>query len=208
MTLRTSLHRPPLHARRGSQEGFTLAEAAVTIAIVSIVLLQVVRGLQSAKLNAYHTKVKKTAYELGVGLLGEIKAGLYRDELDSGMSGTFADADEPEFLWDVAIGDDVFSDVDDQGRPFDNFADRRERDREREEENDFGDDEDDEIEEPFEKIKVRVIYPVMDEDIENELVLEAWCPWEEIYGVDEEDEFGTGAEGVTGDDEGTGEGDG
>ncbi|MEL6431999.1 MAG: type II secretion system protein [Planctomycetota bacterium] len=180
----------PLRTRPDAANGFTLAEAAVTIALVSIVLLMVVQGLQSAKRSAYYTKQRKTAYELAVGLLGEVKAGLYREELDSGMRGNFADQDEPMFEWEVVLGDEVFEDRDDEGRPFDNFADRRDRENDR---RDDSDEDEDEIEEPFEKVKVRVLYPVLDEDEENEIVLESWVPWVEIYGEDEEDE-GLGAE--------------
>ena len=178
------MHRP-LPTNRSTSDGFTLAEAAVTIAIVSIVLLLVVQGLQSAKVSAFHTKSRKTAYELGVGLLGEVKAGLYREELDSGMSGNFADLEEPLYDWEIVLGDEVFDERDDQDRPFDNFADRREREEENESD---ADEDEEEIEEPFEKIKVRVTFPVLNEDSPNDLVLEAWVPWDEVYGVDEEDE--------------------
>lgn len=169
--------------------GFTLAEAAVTIAIVSIALLMVLQGLQRAKFNAFLTKQQKTAYELGIGLLGEVQAGLYRDELDTGMSGDFADQDEPDFSWELLLGDEVFSESNrDADAPFDNYAEQRRRDEERErEERDFGEDEDEEPEEPFEKIKIRVTFPPVGE-APNEVILERWVDWEEIYGEPEEEE--------------------
>lgn len=184
--------RPPSRngGRGGPAAGFTLVEAAVTIAIVSIVLLMVVQGLQSATRKAYYTKVQKTAHELAQGLLGEVRCGLYRDEMDREMSGTFADQDEPDYIWEIVVGEDVFLDRDDDELPFDNFAERRRREED-EEDNFFqGDEEDEEQTEPFEKVKVKVIFPVLDEEMEDELILEAWVPWEEIYGPEEEEELG------------------
>ena len=67
--------------------GFTLAEAAVTIAIVALVLTMMLQGLEGAKFSAAHNRYRKTAYELGVGMLGEISAGIWREELDSGDQG-------------------------------------------------------------------------------------------------------------------------
>ncbi len=55
-------------ARSASQAGFTLAEIAVTIAIVALVLTMMLQGLEGAKYSAAHTRYRKTAYELGVGL--------------------------------------------------------------------------------------------------------------------------------------------
>ena len=187
---------------RTNAAGFTLAEAAVTIAIVSIALLMVLQGLERAKYNALLTKQQKTAYELGVGLLGEVQAGLYREELDDEMSGDFADQDEPDFSWELLLGDEVFSDSnrDDSDAPFDNYAEQRRRDEERErEERDFGDDEEEEPEEPFEKIKIRVTFPPVGE-APNEIILERWVDWVEIYGEPEEEEPlpGEGNEGATG----------
>lgn len=179
--------------RPGPEDGFTLAEAAVTIAIVSIVLLMVVQGLQSATRKAYYTKVRKTAHELAQGLLGEVRCGLYRDEMDTEMSGTFADQDEPDYRWEIVVGEDVFEDRDDEDRPFDNFAERRRREDEREESFFGSEEEDEEQTEPFEKVKVKVIFPVMDEEQEDELILEAWVPWVEIYGPEEEEELGEGS---------------
>lgn len=186
-----------LRARRtGATAGFTLAEAAVTIAIVAIVLVAVMQGLKGAEMAALHTKLQKTAYELGTGLLGEVRVGLYREELETGMSGDFSDQEEPMFRWEISLGEDVFSDSDDdEDRPFDNFQDRREREEELEDERDseFTDEDEEEVEEPFEKVKIRVTYPPVQE-YPTEMILEAWVPWEEVYGVDEEEEAAEGAE--------------
>ena len=113
------------HLRRS--EGFTLVEAAITLGIVALVLVAVLQGMEGAKLSAHHTRQRKTAYELGVGLLGEVTVGLWREELESGMTGNFAEQDEPQFLWELALGEDVLeeNDLDETDRPFDNFAARR-----------------------------------------------------------------------------------
>ena len=178
--------------KAGESAGFTLAEAAVTIAIVGIVLLAVMQGLQGAKMASLNVKNQKTAYELGTGLLGEIRVGLYREELESGMTGDFAEQDEPDFRWEVTLGDDVFTDSDEGGedRPFDNLQDRRDREEDRENSSDsrFTDEEDEEAVEPFEKVKVRVTYPLV-EEYPTELLLEAWIPWVEVYGPEEEEEL-------------------
>ena len=170
--------------------GFTLVEAAITLAIVALVLVTILQGMEGAKLSAYHTRQKKTAYELAVGLLGEVSVGLWREELESGMTGNGAELDEPDFFWELALGEDVLEEQqdNDEERPFDNFAARRDW-----EERNRSDTEEDELEdgeepvEPFEKIRIRVTFTKL-RDFSNELVLESWVPWEEIYGPTEEDE--------------------
>ncbi|MEM6567429.1 MAG: hypothetical protein AAF957_03405 [Planctomycetota bacterium] len=170
--------------------GFTLAEAAVTIAIVALVLTMMLQGLEGAKFSAAHNRYRKTAYELGVGMLGEISAGIWREELDSGSSGSFADLDEPDYFWEVALGDEVFETDGDEGedRPHDNYASRREWERNQD---DGDDEEDEENEEPFEKVKLRITYPKLS-DYPDELVLETWIPWTQVYGEDEEEELSGG----------------
>ncbi|QDV07136.1 hypothetical protein Poly30_26550 [Planctomycetes bacterium Poly30] len=181
---------PPRSCRRTNPAGagFTLVEAALTLAIVALVLVTVLQGMEGAKLSAFQTRQKKTAYELAQGMLGEITVGLWRDELESGMNGTFAEQDEPDFLWEVALGEDVFEEqATDDERPFDNFAARRdweERNRSDSEEEEYEDGE--APAEPFEKIRIRVTFQKV-KDFSNEIVLERWCPWEEIYGPSEED---------------------
>ncbi len=177
----------PTSASRG---GFTLAEIAVTIAIVALVLTMMLQGLEGAKYSAAHTRYRKTAYELAVGMLGEISAGLWQEELDTGMTGSFADLDEPDYYWEVALGDEALSAKDEQNqdpdRPFDNYAARRDW-KEDQSSSEF-DDEDEEAEEPFEKIKLRVTYPQLS-SYPSDLTLELWVRWDQVYGVDEEDEL-------------------
>ncbi len=181
------------------RSGFTLVEAAITLAIVALVLVTILQGMEGAKLSAHHTRQKKTAYELAVGLMGEVAVGLWREELESGMTGNFAELDEPDFYWELALGEDVLEEQDSDGedRPFDNFAARRdweERNRSDEEEEEYEDGE--EPEEPFEKVRIRVTFTKL-KDFSNELTLERWVPWQEIYGPSEEDEEELGGETET-----------
>lgn len=172
------------HDAAVARAGFTLAEAAVTIAIVAIVLTVMLQGLQGAKFSAAHNRARKTAYELGTEMMGLISAGLWQDEIESGLTGSFAEQDEPDFFWEVALGEDALAEASDDGseRPFDNFQARRDWDESQEDESE----EDEENTEPFEKIKLRVNYPKFS-DFPDELVLERWIRWEQVYGPSEED---------------------
>ena len=100
--------------------------------------------------------------------------------------------------WELALGEDALAEAtDDDGteRPFDNYAARRDW-----EDSQDDDEEDEESTEPFEKVKLRVSYPKFS-DYPQELVLERWIRWEQVYGPSEEDllaeeqagEAGTGA---------------
>lgn len=174
---------------RRSSAGFTLAEAAVTIAIVAIVLTMTLQALEGAKVTAAGTMYRKTARELGMEMLGEIEAGRWQDELDSGASGTFAEKEAPDYLWELALGDDTFPDVPDQDlddpyRPFDNWRARDEWREQNEEDDEQTEDEDTQ---PFEKVKLRIRYPRIRE-LESELILERWIRWEQVYGAEEEEE--------------------
>ncbi|MDB4489362.1 prepilin-type N-terminal cleavage/methylation domain-containing protein [bacterium] len=167
-----------------ARAGFTLAEAAVTIAIVAIVLTVMLQGLEGAKFSAAHNRARKTAYELGTEMLGLISAGLWQEEIESGLTGSFAEQDEPDYYWEVALGEDALAETsgDETERPFDNFEARR--DWENSQDDDL--EEDEENTEPFEKVKLRVNYPKFS-DYPEELVLERWIRWEQVYGPSEED---------------------
>lgn len=177
--------RPPAPAAPTSRGGFTLAEAAVTIAIVAIVLTVMLQGLEGAKFSAAHNRARKTAYELGTEMIGMISAGMWQEEIESGLTGSFAEQDEPDFYWELALGEDALieqNEDDGEERPFDNFQARRDW----EDSQDDDSEEDEESTEPFEKIKLRVTYPRFS-DYPSELVLETWVPWEQVYGPSEED---------------------
>jgi prepilin-type N-terminal cleavage/methylation domain-containing protein len=159
--------------RAHGRSGFTLAEVAVTIVIVGIALVLVLQGLNASKITAAHTRNQKLARELGLFTLGQIESGLLRDDLETGMAGNYAEEGYAEFTWEVAVGDDALREPDQDGK-FDSWAPTAA-------EEDAKEDEDEDAEEPFEKIRVRVMYPKIQE-FSNELTLERWIPWTQVYG--------------------------
>jgi|ETNmetMinimDraft_15_1059895.scaffolds.fasta_scaffold11287_4 type II secretory pathway pseudopilin PulG len=174
--------------RTSNNNGFTLVEAALAIALVGMALTATLQILQASKLSAAHTRDQKTARVLALKTLGEIESGLRWDELDEGalLSGSYAEDDYPAFYWELAVGDQQFSiqeDVDDPYGPIDNWALRRERDEylEANEDEDLGGEE---SAEPYEKIRIRVTYPKYS-DLENELTLERWVRWDQVYRPEE-----------------------
>lgn len=174
--------------RRG---GFTLAEVAVTIAIVGIALTMLVQGLNKAKFEAAHTRNLKVARELALTTLGEIAGGVYADELDDDdrLDGTYADYGYEDFSFEVLIGDQQFEDVDDDEQdsnlPYDTVLARRQREEDARADSDEDEDEDeDEIEEPYETVKIRVRFPAIKE-YDNDFTLEQWMEWSLIHGEPE-----------------------
>ena len=70
---------------RGGQAprgGFTLAEVAVTLLIVSFALVLILQGLNVAKFSAAQTHNRKVARELALLTLGRVQSGLYWEDLD------------------------------------------------------------------------------------------------------------------------------
>lgn len=167
------------------RSGFTLAEVAVTLVIVGFGLVVLLQGLNTAKMTAAYTRNSKLASELARLTLGRVAAGLFRDELgsDAYLEGTYADEGYPEFAWELLLGDETFGDPEDDRDRFDSF------DWDAEEE---GQDEEEEVEEPYDKVKVRVSFPAMRELADGgtgaTLILEEWIPWKQIYGEEDEGE--------------------
>jgi len=159
---------------RGARAGFTLAEVAVTIVIVGIGLILVLQGLNTAKITAAQTRNVKLARELALYTLGQVGSGLYQDEIEHGLSGSYADLGYPEFAYDVAVGDETFRDRD-PNAPFDSWQKTPEEIEQEDEEG---------VEEPFEKVKVRITFPKFAE-YHNEAVYEHWIPWAQVYGSEE-----------------------
>jgi hypothetical protein len=173
--------------RVSNNGGFTLIEAALAIALVGMALTATLQILQASKLSAAHTRDQKTARVLALKTLGEIESGLRWDELDEGalLSGSYAEDDYPAFYWELAVGEQQFSiqeDIDPYG-PIDNWALRREQE-EYLAANEDEDLTDEESAEPYEKIRIRVTYPKYS-DMENELTLERWVPWDQVYRPEE-----------------------
>jgi len=187
-----------LRPARGPAGGFTLAEVAVTIVIVGIGMLLVLQGLNTAKMTAAHTRNFKLARELALLTLGQVASGQFQEDIENGLVGSYAEEGYPDFSFEVIVGDQTFTEEQEYG-VFDSWRAARER-REEEEEDD---EEAKEREEPFEKVKIRITFPqirVAEQELKNELVLEEWIPWKQVYGLSEEElaaEDGAGGAGAT-----------
>lgn len=176
--------RSPSRARAG----FTLAEVAVTLLIVSMGLVLVMQGLTTAKHSAATTHFRKVARELGGLTLGQLEAGLFWEDLQGGgssgdvLTGNYAEEGYEEFSYELVLGDEQFSeerqDYDKNGSYHDTWAYERERERDRK---DADDEDEDAVTEPFQKARIRVTYPRLGE-AGNTLVIERWIPWELVYG--------------------------
>lgn len=171
---------PGSRRARAGAGGFTLAEVAVTLLIVGLVLVLMLEGLNLAKLTAAHTRNSRLARELGLLTLGQIEAGLFWDDIDSGRGGTYAEEGYPDFFYEIALGDDTFLEAD-PDRPFDNWAYAQELQRDRYDEEDRAE----EIEQPYEKVRVKVTFPPLRE-FSSDVILERWIPWAQVYGEDED----------------------
>lgn len=180
--------RCPLRPGRASltqptRAGFTLAEVAVTLAIVAIGLLYVVQGINIAKLNAAHTRNLKLARDLAVLTLGQIEAGLYLEDIRNDRLGPYSYADEgyPDFEFEVVFGEETFIERDPYSDSFDSWHYDRDE---------YGsdDDEDEEAEEPYEEVEIKVYFPPIT-GRKSELILKRYMPWDQVYGPDEDAEL-------------------
>ena len=164
--------------------GFTLAEVAVTLLIVSVCLVLVLQGLTRAKVSAAETHNRKVARELALLTLGQVEAGLYWEELDGDgdtLTGNYAEEGYENFHYELAFGDEDFSTVGAYDQREAGYHDSWRYEREREERERDDDSEEEETEQPFEKVRIRVGYPQLTER-ESALVLERWMPWKQVYG--------------------------
>ncbi len=185
-------------APHGARAGFTLAEIAVTIVIVTIALTLVLQGLVSSRSTAAHSNNRKVAMELALYTISRVEAGMFWEDLDGltgNFEGTYAEEGYEAFRWELIIGDDEFRDreveEDDPNSPyFDNLAHRRQQLAEDEAES--GDTEDEAYPEtgttggPFERVTIRVTFPKLT-DLSNELVLERWVPLDQVFGQSDEE---------------------
>lgn len=171
------------HDRNG---GFTLAEVAVTILIMAAALTLLVEGLNGAKFEAAHTRNLKLARELAVMTLGEIAGGEWSEEIEDGLEmRTYADFGYPEFGYEVLVGDEQFPELEDVESTFPHDAIEFRREQEREELEESGEDEE-EITEPYEQVRIRVTFPTA-KQFKGELTLEQWIEWELVYGEPEQE---------------------
>jgi len=176
-----------------ARSGFTLAEVAVTVVIVGMAMVLVLQGLNVSKMTAAHTRNQKLSRDLGLFTLGQIESGLLRDDLESGMSGNYAEEGYADFHWEIAVGDDALSESSskaDDGRHDSWAPTEAEEEAER--------DEDEDAEEPFEKVRIRVTAPKIRE-FSNEVTLERWIPWKQVYGEAEGENASKNAKASKGD---------
>jgi prepilin-type N-terminal cleavage/methylation domain-containing protein len=175
-----SLHRAP-RARRG----FTLLEVAVTVVIVGIGLTLVLQVLNTAQVSAVQTRNEKLARELGLLTLGRLSSGLYIEEIQDRFFGSYAEDEQPDFQFEVALGDEMFQEQrDPRDTSSSGYHDATAYKRELAEEED---DDEEKTEEPYERVKVRVSWnPIA--DYPNYLILELWMPWKQVYGEEEEEQ--------------------
>ena len=52
---------------------------------------------------------------------------------------------------------------------------------------------DEDAAEPYERVSIRVTFPKLGEQ-KNEITLERWIPWEQVYGEDPEEQGAEGGE--------------
>jgi prepilin-type N-terminal cleavage/methylation domain-containing protein len=170
-------------ARRAGRAGFTLAEVAVTIAVVGLAMVYMLQALSTAKMTAAHTRNLKLSKELALLTLGRIESGLYEEELDDEIiEGNYSEEGYPDFSFQAVIGDENLPERIDDGAFFDNWQ----------WEDDQQEDEDDEeLEQPYEKIQIRVISPQIQE-LKNELVIERWVAWEQLHPPEDDDDQESG----------------
>jgi len=171
---------------RNTRSGFTLAEVAITLLIVGIGLVAVLQGLLRSELSAAETHYRKVALQLAEYKLAQVEGGLMWEDLDEEggvQSGSYAEEGYDDYSYELAFGEDEFPE--DNGR-FDRdtgYHDSWEYERERQDR--LKDDDEEKVEEPFEKVRIKVFYPQLGER-PNSLVLERWIPWEQVYGASED----------------------
>ena len=189
---------------RRSSGGFTLAEVAVTIVIVGIGMLMVLQGLNTAKMTAAQTRNIKLARNLALLTLGQVASGEFQEDIENGLNGTYAEEGYPQFSYEVIVGDQSFEGTTPQDGTFDTWQHQRqlEDDRKAQQAKDAKDGEDPkDKEEPFEKVKIRVTFlpkiRVGETELKNDLVLEEWIPWKQVYGSKDDEKAPAAGDGST-----------
>ncbi|MBI5434458.1 MAG: prepilin-type N-terminal cleavage/methylation domain-containing protein [Planctomycetes bacterium] len=169
-----------LRRRRPPRGGFTLAEVAVTIAIVGLILVFVLQGINEAKLLAAHTRNQRIARELALGTLAGMESGLFVDDMnDERLEGTYADDGYPDFTFEAVLGERNFRQDTRAGGGFDNWNTDEELDK-REQEEEEG------TEQPYERVQIKVVFPRIGEDEDkNQLIFEKWIPWKQVHPDEE-----------------------
>lgn len=182
---------------RRLRRGFTLAEVAVTIALIGLALAWMLQVLNASKLTAAYSRNLKLSRELALLTLGQLESGQFSDDLDDErFEGTYAEEGYPDFSFEVVLGDENFRPDPTDQRAFDNWeAERQRREREQRSEED-ADSEENEEDPAYEKIQIKVSFPKV-QDMRNEYILERWLPWRQLHPEDAESAE-SGAEGTDG----------
>ncbi len=174
--------------RCSATSGFTLAEVAVTLLIVSFALVLILQGLSTAKFSAAQTHNRKVARELALLTLGQVESGLFWEELDGQgdrLFGTYAEEGYEFWHWELGVGEDNRpegqSDPTETGY-WDNWEHERELERERLADEDI---DEEEVTEPYEEVFITVFFPKLGE-YPNQVTIERWLPWDQVYGEDED----------------------
>lgn len=175
-------------APRANERGFTLAEVAVAIVIVGMGLIWILEGLNGAKLTAAHTRNYKLARDLALETLGHIESGELQEDVARGLAGSYGEEGYPDFLYEVIVGDESFRDDASKGDTFDSWAPRSQsqKDKATDDEEVDPDEKKEQEDQPFEKVKIKITFPKIRE-FTNELILERWIPWKQVYGESEKD---------------------
>jgi prepilin-type N-terminal cleavage/methylation domain-containing protein len=197
------------HSPTGVRAGFTLIEVAVTLVIVGIGLVLVLQGLTSSKMAAAETHYRKVARELALLTLGQVEAGLFWEDLDGGgdvLTGTYAEDGYEEFHYELVLGDEDFSEQEnqryDKGQGYyDNWQAQRERDERAKKKDDSTKEDEEETAKPFEKVRIKVTYPQLGKR-PSTLVLERWMAWDSVYGTEKDSKSATGSSSSSGSEEG------
>ncbi len=193
--------RPPRNSdSSGERSGFTLAEVAVTLVIVSITLIFVLQGLTQARLTAFYTTDRKIARQLALETLSQIESGLYWEDVQEPgdkLMGTYAEEGYEAFEYEVLFGEGDDFRMSPQGLDnneysgFDSWSQDRDSDRDGVSDSDEvgGSEDEEEIKEPYKVVRSQVLFPTNGmPDVNNTIVLERWITWELVYGEDEDEE--------------------
>ena len=168
-----------MRSLRRARGGFTLAEVAVTLAVVGLALVWMLQALNTAKVTAAQTRNVKLARELALLTLGQLESGQYREEIDDDeVQGTYAEVGYPDFSFQAVIGEaNLPPPANDPA--FDNWLEERRQAQDKK------DDKEEEVEQAYERVQVRVTFPQLLE-MPNELVIERWLPWSLVHPSEED----------------------
>ncbi|MEZ6004407.1 MAG: type II secretion system protein [Planctomycetota bacterium] len=171
---------------RRARSGFTLIEAAITIAIVGLAVTYTLQALTSAQTTAAYSHDLKLAREMGLRTLGQAATGQFEHEYGQLLTGNYPEDEAPRMSYQMVFGDTQLpphgDDVDRNRERVDNWANRR--DWEERQGNTTGDEEE---HGEYETVKIRVLFPKHSTELPDSIELEAWLPWTQVYPQDLEE---------------------